>query len=162
MQENKLVTLRNPTISVEVFNPFTGALTVHCDAEYPEAMQYVNLPILRLSIEDMVGGIVVDDDYSMHLPYLKAIPAFRDFIISQLNHFARTGKSDPLIINGIKQYIKELRGYSSVKSLVRQAKSAVNTLQHEHPAAEAMARAILAALGRTPGTDIGFAFKRSG
>lgn len=141
-------------IEAALFNNFTAELTVYCDAVHC-AVRYQKLPILRLSIKRVFGEIVVDDEYSHHIPYLKAIPAFRDFIDTRLRHFACSSPHN-VIIDGIREYLRELRDYSDVKGLVRQAKSAVNLIRPDHRDAERKARGVLKALERTPGCDIGF------
>lgn len=116
-----------------------------------------NFPILRLSIERVYGEIATEDEYPHGIPYLKAIPDFRILIADTLKtHFARCHVVHPLFIDGIREYLRELRGYSDVKGLVRQAKSAVNLIRPDHRDAERQAREVLKALGRTPGCDIAF------
>ncbi len=146
-----------PKIQANLFNPFTGEITVCCDVQY-RSMVYTNLPILRLSLSMNGGEVDVNDEYTTHLPYLKAIPKFRDYLDGRLRHFAQTNR-DRIVIGGIREYSEELRGYSNVRGLVRQAKSCVNAIRPDQQYAEQQARAVLAAIGEIPGTNVQVEFR---
>jgi hypothetical protein len=146
-----------PKIQASLFNPFTGEITVCCDVQYRETV-YKSLPVLRLSLNMNSGEVDVNDEYTTHLPYLKAIPKFRDYLDGRLRHFAQINR-DRIVIGGIREYLEELRTYSDVKGLVRQAKSCVNAIRPDQFYAEQRARAVLDAMAEIPGTDVQIEFR---
>lgn len=131
-------------------------LTVHWRTTY-KTSQSESLAILVLSIRRIDDAIVINDKYLPHLPDLKAIPIFRKYIVQYLTSFA-VCQNDPLISAGIQVYCNQIGAYSDIEVLVKQAKRSVAALDitdNTHPKkVVATARAILAAVGETPGCDV--------
>lgn len=121
-------------------------------------------PLLRINVFYASGEdeILVNDNYSDFVPYLKPSTKFREFLMGQILQEVRRrcageesgGLSMPS--RGLVMYAQELRQYDEVNSLVRQAKTAVNRLDAKRPHAESTARAVLSALGVTPNVDMPF------
>jgi len=158
MKSNRSVTIFGlPSFRLNAFNDHVAELTVSATVECG-GVRYEDLPILRLTIEDFSEGeVYADGDYTHHIAYLKAIPAFRLYIDGWLRRYAMTLPGMPEFVSkGIMSYLNNLRGFSDVKSLVRQAKSRVNRLNDQQKGAEQEARAVLAALGVTPDVDVLF------
>ncbi len=168
MQDTKVAILGTPTIELKEFNSVAGELTVYGNVEhsgYIAGPVYRNLPILRLSytrelVDQDSYEIEVDDEYpsSYFIPYLKGIPAFRAYLILFLRDAIATAPASQrgILAQVVSVYMSQLRQYSDVKSIVRQAKTCVNSLNPERKNAEQQARAVLEIMERTPTMDISF------
>ncbi len=141
-----------------IHNQKSAEINVRGDIVYRD-VTYHDLPIVRLMVCDLDGEVYVDDEYANMIPYFKPVAAFRSFLISALPRLEHTmpGWCVGGIFNkGVAVYVRELSTYSDVKSLVGQAKTAVNMLDAKKKDAETAARAVLSVLGKTPTTDMKF------
>jgi hypothetical protein len=156
MKGNKKVVLGSDLRSEAVaFNPSAGEIIFRGDVFYGES-EFRNIALLRLIIDMDDDAVFVYDEYasSYFIPYLKPIASFRTFMDCELKKLAN--HKHPVIRAGIKNYIRELATFSDKKSLIRQAKSCVNTLRPEKEGAESVARKVIEAMDKIPDTDVKF------
>ena len=139
--------------TVTRFNDIASEITIFGDVSY-NGEEYTNLPLVRLHIEhidpDEDGGVIVNDEYSSFLPYLKPIKAFREALGQELNRL-NSELGYPVNL-GIKEYLEELRSFSEIKSMVREVKSRVNRLKPEKADIKVI-RKIFVALDENPSVD---------
>ena len=168
MSENrrkKLVVLNGQfRVETRVYNKFSGEIVFRADVAYGK-VEYTGIPLLRLIIDLMDGGVIddqgdiaevyVEDEFFHPIPYLKPVRAFRNALEAELVLLINTNPS-PVIKAGAEEYLEEIRTFSELKGLVRQAKTCVNALKPERKGAERMARAIMEAMNVMPTTDTEF------
>lgn len=119
--------------AVTRFNDIASEITVYGDVSC-NGEEYENLPLVRLLVElidcgEGDGEVMVTEEYSSLLPYLKPIEAFREALGQEL-HRLNSEMGYPVNL-GIKEYLKELRSFSEIKSLVREVKSRINRMRPE-------------------------------
>jgi hypothetical protein len=154
MKENKKVVFRGSLKNeVMVFNEDTGEIVFRVDVIY-KGLEYKNIPILRLTIDADNEDAFVDDNYMLLLPYLKPIKAFREVLEASL--LSLCNHESAVIRVGAESYLREIKTFSEVKSLVRQAKGCINNLKPEKKESEFLARKVLEVMNVTPSTDIEF------
>jgi hypothetical protein len=124
------------------------------------SQDFINLPIVRLMVEDFspydeeITG-VISDDYSISIPYLKPVAAFRLVLEEELAKVIVQYSGKLLITLPLGQYIKDLQSFSEKKTLVREVKSIANSKKVEKADVETL-RKILVLLGKTSAVDTCF------
>ncbi|HWQ60511.1 MAG TPA: hypothetical protein VN420_05215 [Candidatus Fimivivens sp.] len=120
---------------------------------------------INVFLSDEKDDIIVNDNYSDFVPYLKPSKKFREFLGLEIfrevfSRGVREGDGDHSEMSiatwGLVEYAKQLKGYSEDASLVRQAKTEVNKLDAKRHDAGSLARGVLKSLGVTPNVDMPF------
>ncbi len=154
MEGNKRVILKGDLrTETAIFNANAGEI-VFRGTVFVGDKEFRNIPILRLTIDVDDKDVFVDDEFNILIPYLKPVMGFR--VILELVLFKLVNHFNPVIARGTKAYLNDLKTFSATKSIVRQAKSCVNSLNPDRVNADFFARRVLEAMGKTPQTDIKF------
>jgi hypothetical protein len=140
--------------TVTKFNDNASEITVYGDVNC-NGEEYRNLPLVRLIVElidcgDEDSDVMVTDEYSSFIPYLKPIKTFREALGQELQRLYK--ELGYPANSGIKEYLEQLRSFSEIKSLVREVKSRVNRLRPEK-SDPVVVRKIFVALGENPSMD---------
>ncbi|MDX9912955.1 MAG: hypothetical protein RBS77_00015 [Candidatus Moranbacteria bacterium] len=143
------------------FNAYVAEVTIFGDFTY-NRQRFINLPVVRIVIEeidyeDVCADVIFDDEYCRVIPYLKAKKHFRDLLEQEL--LALKEKTGGFHRRGIEEYLKRLKTYSEIKTIISEVKSAVNRLKPEKADSKVL-RQILTLLGRSSETDNTFAVRK--
>lgn len=136
------------------FSMYVAEITIFGDFTYNK-QRFINLPVVRIVIEeidyeDVHTDIVLDDAYSYVIPYLKANKLFRDLLEQEL--LVLKEKTGGFHRRGIEEYLKILKTYSEIKTIVREVKTAANKIKPEKADPKVL-RQILTLLGKDSVTD---------
>ena len=136
------------------FSVYVAEITIFGDFTY-NRQRFINLPVVRIVIEeidyeDVHTDVMFDDDYSHVIPYLKANKRFRDLLEQEL--LTLKEKTGGFHHRGIEEYLKRLKTYSEIKTIISEVKSVVNRIKPEKADSKVL-RQVLTLLGKRSETD---------
>lgn len=157
------VSMSSVDVEIRDFNSIHAEVTVRGTLTY-QGLEYQQLPIVRLTIwRSDPDDLLVVDEFSRVIPYLKPVSGFRAFLMGTLQRKLteiEEGSFDFVVVDGIRAYIAELNTFQEARSLLRQAKQAVNELKPDKPDSARKALKVLEALEVNPCNHQYFGFTR--
>lgn len=99
---------------------------------------YPNLLLLKLELEgEPYESWNISDDYPALLPYMKPVAGFREYVVAQLEAFLETlpegqqRSRTSVLWMGIQAYIRELKEFDELRTVLGQARSEIERLQRK-------------------------------